>query len=236
MCRKYTCQYQGPLNFADVSIFFAKIQHFSTKIAPLLKAIVSELRQRFFSSVFSSCKLKGYYEWKYKFYRLCARIQLPASNDVTICWNDAIVKYFDVLFLLSSLVTGPSFMSISSMFWSHDNFLLQGIQMPPSEFWPTFGDWDELGIPNLAQMTLIKSYWMLENAMNFVVSECFWLIKGKPTGGEINPDPPRLGLSMENNPFHLIMEMTTVFYQRWRHFDKFWRDCHFFYIWWLVFL
>ena len=38
--RKYTFQYQGSLNFADVSIIFAKNQRFLTKIAPLLKAIV----------------------------------------------------------------------------------------------------------------------------------------------------------------------------------------------------
>ena len=34
-------------------------------------------------------------------------------NDVTICLYDVIVNVFDVvLFFLSSLVTGPSFMSI----------------------------------------------------------------------------------------------------------------------------
>ena len=36
------------------------------------------------------------------------------GNDVTISRHDVIVKDFEVvLFLLSSLVTGPSFMSIS---------------------------------------------------------------------------------------------------------------------------
>ena len=38
------------------------------------------------------------------------------DNDVTIFWHDVNVKFFDVaLFLLSSLVTGPCFMSISSL-------------------------------------------------------------------------------------------------------------------------
>ena len=38
------------------------------------------------------------------------------ENDVTIFWHDVNVKFFDVvLFLLSGLVTGPSFMSISSL-------------------------------------------------------------------------------------------------------------------------
>ena len=69
--RKYT--FQGPLNFTYVSIFLAKNQRFLAKIVPLLKAIVWELCQRFFSSVFNFCKIKGSYWWKYKIYRLCVR-------------------------------------------------------------------------------------------------------------------------------------------------------------------
>ena len=38
--RKYTFQDQALLNFADVSIFFAKNQHYLAKMAPLLKATV----------------------------------------------------------------------------------------------------------------------------------------------------------------------------------------------------
>ena len=38
------------------------------------------------------------------------------DNDVTICRHNVIVSVIDVvLFLLSSLVTGPSFMPISSL-------------------------------------------------------------------------------------------------------------------------
>ena len=38
------------------------------------------------------------------------------DNDLTICQHDVIIIFFDVvLFLLSGLVTGPSFMSISSL-------------------------------------------------------------------------------------------------------------------------
>ena len=37
--RKYIFQYQGTANFADVSIFLAKIQCFLAKIVSLLKAI-----------------------------------------------------------------------------------------------------------------------------------------------------------------------------------------------------
>ena len=40
------------------------------------------------------------------------------------------------------------------------------------------------------------------------------LLRENQQEGEINPHPPRLGLSMENNTFHLIMEMITVFDKR----------------------
>ena len=38
------------------------------------------------------------------------------SNEVTIFWHDVTIRFLDVnLFLLSSLVTAPSFMSIPSL-------------------------------------------------------------------------------------------------------------------------
>ena len=43
-------------------------------------------------------------------------INRKIDNEVTIFRNDVIVKFFDgVLFLLSSLVTDPSFISILSV-------------------------------------------------------------------------------------------------------------------------
>ena len=78
--------------------------------------------------------------------------------------------FFDVvLFLLSSLVTGPSFMSISSLvleLWQF-SFIrdwpeIRKSEIPPSEFCPISEDWYNLGIPNLARMSLIECYWMLE--------------------------------------------------------------------------
>ena len=63
----------------------------------------NSVRVRFFSSVFSFCRIKRYSLWKCKFYRLY--IQNPASgllqighkmedNDVTICGHDVIMKLF----------------------------------------------------------------------------------------------------------------------------------------------
>ena len=81
-------------------------------------------------------------------------------------------NFFDVvLFLLSSLVTGPSFMSISSLvlkLWQF-SFIrdwpeIRKSEIPPSEFCPISGDWGKLWIPNLARMSPIKYYWMLQNS------------------------------------------------------------------------
>ena len=113
--------------------------------------------------------------------------------------------FFDVvLFLLSSLVTGQSFMSISSLvleLWQfpfiRDWPEIRKSEIPPSEFCPISGDWGELWIPNLAQMSLIKCYWMLQNARvtAFTVSE---LLREYQKGGGRGGDKitHRLGLSL----------------------------------------
>ena len=80
-------------------------------------------------------------------------------------------NFFDAaLFLLSSLINGPSFMSISSFvlkFWqfsfTRDWLEIRKSQILPSKFCSISGDWGKLGIPNLAKISLIKCYWMLQN-------------------------------------------------------------------------
>ena len=49
-------------------------------------------------------------------------------------------------------------------------------EIPLSEFCPISGDCGKLGIPNLAQMSLIKCYWMLQNARvtAFTVFHLLW--------------------------------------------------------------
>ena len=76
-----------------------------------------------------------------------------------------------ILFLLSSLVTGPSFMSISSLvleLWQfsfiRDWPKIRKSEIPPSVFCPVSGDWSKLGIPNLAWMSLMKCYWIIQKA------------------------------------------------------------------------
>ena len=82
-------------------------------------------------------------------------------------------NFFDVvLFPLSSLVTGPSFMSISSLFLELWQFSFIGdwseirkSEIPPSKFCLISGDWGELWIPNLARKFLIECYWVLQNVL-----------------------------------------------------------------------
>ena len=95
-------------------------------------------------------------------------INRKINNDVKFADMTSLSKFFDVvLFLLSILVTGPSIMSILSLFLESQQFScleIRKLEIPPSKFCPIYGDWSELGIPNLAQMPLIKSYWMQQNA------------------------------------------------------------------------
>ena len=95
--------------------------------------------------------------------------------------HDVIVNFFDgFLFLLSSLVTGPSFMSILSLvleLWQF-SFIrdwpeIRKSEIPPSEFCPISRDLSEFEIPNLVRTYVIKCYWMLQNARvtAFTVSE-----------------------------------------------------------------
>ena len=58
--------------------------------------------------------------------------------------------------------------------------LTRNPEIPPSEFCPLSEDWGKLGIQNLARMSLIKCYWMLQNARvtGFTISE---LLRGKTT-------------------------------------------------------
>ena len=121
-----------------------------------------------------------------------------------LTWHYCQGFFYIVLFFLSSLVTGPGFMSISSLALELWQFSLirdwpeiQKSDITPSEFCPIFGDRGELGIPNLTRMTLIKCYRMLQN--NSYGLYRFWVIKGKPTGRvKLRPPshPLRLRLSL----------------------------------------
>ena len=112
------------------------------------------------------------------------------------------VSLFNILFLLSSLVTGPSFMSISSLVLELWQFLfirdwpeIQKFEIPPSEFCSISGDWGRQVIQNLAWMPPIKCYWMLQNprVTAFTISE-------------LRPPPPAIpppGLGLKGILMHI---------------------------------
>ena len=106
------------------------------------------------------------------------------SSNVTIFRHDVIVNFFDVLFLLSSLVTGPSFISISSLaleLWQfsfiRDGLEIRKSEIPSSEFFPMSEEW---GIPNLAR-TSLKMLLHAAKCQGYGFYR-FWVINGKPVG------------------------------------------------------
>ena len=104
------------------------------------------------------------------------------------------LNFFDVVFFLfSSLVTGPGFLSISSLvpeLWQFSFIMdwpdIWKSEIRPSVFCTIPGDWGELEIPNSARMSLIKCYWMLRNASvtAFTASE---LLRKNQLGSKITP-------------------------------------------------
>ena len=124
--------------------------------------------------------------------------------------------FFDVaLFLLSSLVTGSSFMSISSLvleLWKfsfiRDWTEIRKLEIPPSEFCPISADLVKLGIPNLAWMFLIKCYWMLQNARitAFTVSELLRENRRREGGGGALKLPPT-----QIQGFWIVTSFSTLF-------------------------
>ena len=83
-------------------------------------------------------------------------------HKLLACRHRQIVLTF-FLFLLSSLLTAPSFMSISLLVLELWQFPFTRIspeirksEITPSEFCPISGDWSKLGIPNLGLTSLMK--------------------------------------------------------------------------------
>ena len=108
-----------------------------------------------------------------------------------------------VLFLLSSLNTGPSFVSISSQVLELWQFCLirdwpktWKLEIPQSEFCPISGEWGKLGIPNLARISLIKCYWMLTNT-KVTPSTVSKLLRGNQQG-RIRPPHTQIRVKIVN--------------------------------------
>ena len=125
--RNYTFQCLGRHNFADVSTFLQKNGVFCPKKVPLLKPNSVRAVLKIFLVLFSVfVRQKVAITENITFADSVSGIRPPDcsklaknpknDNDVVNFRHDVNVRFFDVvLFLLSSLVTGPSFMSISSL-------------------------------------------------------------------------------------------------------------------------
>ena len=108
------------------------------------------------------------------------------------------------------LVIGPSFMSISSLvpeLWQFpfisDWPEIGKSKISPSKFDLIYGDWGELEIPNLARLSLMKCYWIQQDARvtAFTVSELLRENHQEGWGGGERvklplPSPPRLELNL----------------------------------------
>ena len=135
---------------------------------------------------------------------LCSESDLRTARNwpkirkmtMTLQFSD-LTSSSNFLFLYSSLVTGPSFMSISSLvlelwqFYFLRHWPESGDRNTPSGFWPRSGDGGALWIPNLAQMTPIEYYWMLQHARGYSFNR-FWVMKRKPTGSGVKLPPPQI--------------------------------------------
>ena len=109
-----------------------------------------------------------------------------------------------VLFLLSSLVTGPNFMSIPSLVLELWQFFFLRVLTRNLEIWktpvwvlpniPKSGALDELWILNLARILLMKFYWMLQN-VRVTFSELF---RENNRGGKYNHSLALIRVNKDN--------------------------------------
>ena len=120
--------------------------------------------------------------------------------SMTSSWN---VFNVDV-FLLSSLVTGLSFMPVSWLVLQLWQFLfykgwpeIRKSEILPFGFLLTSGGWGKSEIPNLAPMAVIKSYCILQNASVTAFTISGLLRKNQQGECKINPPRPSLRLGLK---------------------------------------
>ena len=102
----------------------------------------------------------------------CSKLakNLKNDNDVTIFGHDFNINFFDiVLFLLSVLVNWSKFhVNIITDSGIMTIFFYKGLTRNPeignTSVWVLPNIWGKLWIPNLAWMSLIECYWMLQNS------------------------------------------------------------------------
>ena len=91
----------------------------------------------------------------------CSKLAInqKKDSDITIFGHDVIIKFFDDVLLLLLLLQ-VSF-QYHHQFWIMTIFFYKRLtrnpksEISPSEFCPISSDWNEVGIPNLARMSLM---------------------------------------------------------------------------------
>ena len=111
--------------------------------------------------------------------------KLENGNDATISQNEVIVEFCDVvLFLLSSLVTSPSFMSISSLvqeLWAMYPWLKRNLEIGNTSVWVLSNIWRLGRVRNTKFGTNVSNKMLLNAAkcQGYSFFFCFRVIKGK---------------------------------------------------------
>ena len=84
------------------------------------------------------------------------------DHDVTFCWCDVIVKWFQRCFV--------SLKNLWQFHFKKDWPEIQKLKISSSAFWPISGDWGELEIPNLARMlwNVLNVIHVINNVMNVI--------------------------------------------------------------------
>ena len=128
------------------------------------------------------------------------------DNDVTIFRHDVIVNSFElVFFLLLNLVTGPSFMSISSLVLELGYFFYKWLTRNQKTRYTSI--WVLRNILRLEKVRDTKLSTNVSNEMLLNAAKWhgyrffrFWGINGEPTRGEIKlpPLPPSPRLEFRN--------------------------------------
>ena len=83
-------------------------------------------------------------------------LYIHCTNERLLHYSMLYIKYQKIRYFFASKKRQFSFLR----HWQE----IRKLEICPSEYCPICGGWSELEIPNLAGMSLMNSYWMLQNA------------------------------------------------------------------------
>ena len=165
------------------------------------------LSNKFFSSVFSFCEIKGYCYWKFTFYRLCVRN--PASRLLQIGHESEKNQWrYNLLIWRHRQIFWNCFTSLVKIsYWSKFHVhIISGSGVMTIFFYkrltwnPEITNTSIWVLPNIWRMGRVRDTKFGTNVSNEMLLNAaklkgyifyrFWVIKGKPTGGgKITPAP-----------------------------------------------